>query len=52
MLVLYPLISVSIEASAEPGDEIPVGLSVSDILVSLEEIANQDQLVATKLEAK
>lgn len=43
---------MSIETTAEPGDEIPVGLNVSDILVSLEEIANQDQLVATKLEAK
>lgn len=43
---------MGIETSAEPGDEIPVGLNVSDILVSLEEIANQDQFVDTKLEAK
>jgi hypothetical protein len=52
ILLLYPLIPVGIETSAEPGDEIPVGLNVSDILVGLEEIANQVQLVDTKLEAK
>jgi hypothetical protein len=52
ILLLYPLIPVGIEPSAEPGDEIPVGLNVSDILVGLEEIANQVQLVDTKLEAK
>jgi hypothetical protein len=44
MLLLYPLIPVGIETSAEPGDEIPVGLNVSDILVRLEDILSKAAL--------